>query len=65
MPEDVELGMRSRKRRRRAVAETDDGYSSAEVEVLAPRLIPHPAALAADDRDIRAGIGRQHHLVQS
>ena len=57
--------MRCRKRRRRAVAETDDGNSGDEVEVLAPRVVPHPAALAADDRDIGAGIGRQHHLVQS
>ena len=57
--------MRRRERRGRAVAETDDGDSGAEVEVLAPRVVPHPAALAADDRDVGARVGRQHHLVQS
>ena len=42
------------------VAEPDDGDPAAEVEVRAACVVPDAAALAADDRDVGTGVGRQH-----
>ena len=41
------------------VAEPDDGDPADEIEVRAPLVVPDPAPLAADDRDVGARIRRQ------
>ena len=64
VPEAVELLVGGRERRRRAMAETDNGDPGDEVEVLAARVVPDPAALAAHDRDVGAGVGRQHRVAE-
>ena len=62
VPEAVELCLRGRERRGMTVAERDDRDPASEVEVLAAVGVPHPAALAADDRHVRARVGRQQPI---
>ena len=60
MPELVELGVRGGGHGGVAVAKRDDGDPAAEVEVLLPGVVPDAAAVAADDRHVGAGVGREH-----
>ena len=47
VPEPFELLLRGRQRRGVAVTEPDDGDSAAEVEILAPFVVPDARTLAA------------------
>ena len=60
MPEAVELRVRRRRDGGMTVAEPDDGDPGAEVEVRAALVVPDAAALAADDGQVGARVGRQH-----
>ena len=59
VPEPLELLLRGLERRRVAVAEADDGDPGDEVEVALAVVGDQPAALAVDERDREAGVGRE------
>ena len=60
MPEPVELRVRGGERRRVAVAERDDGDARRRGRGSAcPSLVDQPAAVAVDERDAEARVGRE------
>ncbi len=62
VPEAVELRVRSRERRRMAVPERDDGNPASEVQVLPSSASQTRQPVAANDRQVRARIGREEPL---
>src|SRR5581483_7688483 len=64
VPEAIELLVRGRERARVAVAEPDDGDPAREVEVAATIVRDEPAALALDEGDAGARVGRHHGVVR-
>ena len=59
MPEPLELLLRGLERRGMAVAEADDGDPGDQVEVALAVVGDQPAALAVDERDGEARVGRE------
>jgi hypothetical protein len=64
VPEGVQLGVRSGGDNGMAVSEPDDRKPAGEVEIGAPGVVPDAASLAADDREIRARVRRQHGVAR-
>ncbi len=60
MPEPVELCVRRGKRSRMAVTEADDRDAREQVEVALSVGIDEPGTVAVRERDVVAGVGRQH-----
>src|SRR5207253_7448900 len=64
VPEAVELLARSGGDRGMDVPEPDHRDPASEVEVAAPVGADEPAALALDERDVGAGVGREHRRAR-
>ena len=63
MPEPVELRVRGGERRGVAMAEPDDGDAGEEIEVAAAGVVDQPRAVAFDERDVEARVGRKQCLI--